>query len=270
MTEAPVLKLPDKPNFMVIDGKTFFVKEVAQSPESILKHIEEYYNANMEDLKERVASHVSIENDEDLGRQVARIERHLTKGIVALPDNARTNGSIIMVHNNKAYETRTLLFRPTRISVTLRRVVDWVHWVETQISKKDAERFTKFLEWAKPLIVHYNSLVRDLSNIKIDITVEQDMIIEAMVASHIRDSKAIYVFPVGVHCHVHSHGLLCTGNASAEMFWDDPQFFQNFNSLNPHSFAFGDCKAARDHKLLLKNAYFIEGRVRETEGAWRV
>lgn len=266
----PELKLPDSPNFMVVNGETFFVEKINQAPESILKIVDEYYEENLNVLRAKVSRHLSEEAAADLEAQLGRIERHLRKGIVAIPDDLQNRGQLLTLANNKVYDTRILLFRPTRISITIQRLQEYVEWVEREITRKDAERFTKFVEWAKPLVQHYVDIRASLAGTKVDIKVEQDIIIEPMVAAYIAEEEIIQCAPLERHCHVHDHGRLCTGNTPPRDFWNDPQFLSNFNSINPHSFAFSSSQAARRHKEMLKNQYFVEGRVRESEGAWRV
>lgn len=273
MNEMPVLALPESsPSFMVIDGQTYFVDKVTLSPLNMLKQVEDFYKDNLEVLKEKVAKHLSDESQKDLDIQVQRIERHLSAGVVALPDDCRTNGTILMLQNNRVYKTRIVLFKPQRISITLQRVADLVRWVNQEISRRDAERFTKFLEWAMPLIQHYRDLNQDMAGVKVDIKVDQDIIVEPMVASLDIVSHQIFVFPDGKHCHVHSGTCnLCTGQASAETFWEDPNFLENFKMVNPHSFANTSTRASQEWRMFLKNQFFVEARIRTEEGsAWRV
>lgn len=271
MSERPVLELPAKPSFMVANGKTFILEEVNESPQDMLRSVEQFYMDNLEGLREKLARHISEESQADLNAQVQRIERHLASGIVALPEGVRESGSVLFLQTNKVYRSRIVLFRPTRISVVLSRVVDWMRWIDQDLSRRDAERYTKFCDWARPLIQHYRDLNQDMSAIKIDVSVNQDMVIEPMVVSYIIEENHIYGSPRGVHPHIHGHGQLCTGNTNAQVFWDDPQFKENFNSLNPHSWANSATRCAVEHKYMLKNQYFVEGRVRTQEASsWRV
>lgn len=272
MSEMPVLQLPEAPSFMVVDGQTFLVEKVAQTPVELLKNVQDFYEANLQTLKEQVSHHVSQENIQDLDRQVARIERHLKAGIVVLPDNLRTNGTIMMLESNKLYETRIILFRPTRISCTMQQIARWVEWIEDELSKRDGERYSRFVEWAKPLMTHLSTLPAGLAGVKVDLTVTQDLVIEPMIVSYVPASRHIFVRPGNKHCHAHSGSChLCTGNTTAEDFWNDPQFAANFNSINPHSFANSSTEAARQLKNMFRNQYFVQGQVRESEvSAWRV
>lgn len=274
MSDLPVLELPKAPNFMVVDGQTFRVDKVTASPTQMLKHIEDFYTANLEVLKSKVTKHITDENLADLDRQVTRIERHLTTGIVALPDNLRNTGSVMYLHNNKVYETRIMLFRPTRISCTLGRVYEIIEWTRSSaMTRKDAERFSRFVEWGVPMIAHYRTLPtpRDLHSVKVDIKIEQDLIVESLIASYVQQDNYIYCRPLHLHPHVYPEGRLCTGSTPAGIFWDDPQFKQNFNMMNPHSFANTTTNAAQQYRQLFKNQYFVEATIRENEGgAWRV
>lgn len=272
MRETPVLALPQAPQFMVIDGKTYVVDKVELSPTDMLQSVTDFYKDNLAVLNERMVQHISEESQQDLHNQVQRIERHLAAGVVSLPEDARRNGTILMLQNNRVYKTRVVLFKPTRVSITLQRVAEVARWINTQIPRRDAERFRRFLEWATPLIVHYRDLGQDSAGVKCDIIVEQDLVIEPMVVSLDTASRNIYAFPDGRHCHVHGGSCnLCTGQATAENFWDDPQFIQNFNMVNPHSFANSSVVAAIQWRNFFKNQYFQEARIRTAEvSAWRV
>lgn len=270
MNDMPTLALPDRPNFMVADGKTYLLEKVGHSPDDMLKLIEQYYDENIKEMKNRVTNHVSRENQIDLEAQMSRIERHLNMGIVTIPDYLRGNGVILQLYANKVYDTRIVLFRPNRISVTLRMIRDYLQYLHRDITRKEAERYSRFVEWAKPLVEQYMALGQDITGIKVDISLEQDLFLEAMVASYLPSEGIIHVRPDNLHPHVHRGGKLCTGGSDPQMFWDDPQFKSNFNMLNPHSWAHQDVPCAQYHKQLLKNQYFVEGRVRVAEGAWRI
>lgn len=271
MSQSPALELPIRPSFMIIDGKTFIIEQIEQSPHDMLKNVEEFYNQNLEELRAKVSKHLSEESQVDLDTQVKRIERHLASGIVALPEGLQGSGHVLFLQANKVYESKIVLFKPSRISCTLQRVEQFCAWIESEISRRDAERYTKFIEWARPLITHYRGLNRDLSSIKMDITVHQDLVIIPMVVAYCTVEQKIFVTPYMQHPHCYGDASLCTGNTNARHFWDDGGFIENFNSMNPHSFANSDCTAAQNHRQMLKNQYFIEGRVREQEAtAWRV
>lgn len=268
---APVLELPKKPNFMVVEGRTYFLDEVKLSPADLLGECTKFYEDSLEVLKEQVSSHVSQEAQNDLEVQVARIERHLSAGIVVIPDHLRSRHTVLMYDDNKVHETRIIMFKPNRMTVTMQRVISFVDWINREITRKDAERFTKFVEWAKPLIDHYMGLSRDMSGIKVDIRFDQELIYHALVVAYNAEVSNVYVAPDNLHPHAHPGGRLCTGNASPREFWDDPGFADNFNSLNPHSWANSTTICAREHKNLLKNQYFVSGTVRGEEvGVWRV
>lgn len=268
MSEPLALQMPARPNFMVVDGKTYLVDKIEQSPEDMLKHVEEFYKDSMQVMQDQVTRHLSAESRDDLHKQVERIERHLSSNVIIVPEGLRQNGTLLTLRHNKVWATKLIMFKPSRISVTMLRVTNIVHWVNNDISKRDAERFTKFVEWSTPLIAHLNGIGRDLSGIMVDITVNQDMEQHAMVVSYCVEDRHIYAFPEGVHPHVFSGGRLCTGNTNADVFWQDAGFAANFNSLNPHSFAV-TTGASNNYKQMLKNQYFIDGRIRE-EAAWRV
>lgn len=270
MSEQPVLQLPDRPNFMVINGESYLLDKVDVSPQSMFKLVEEHYKTHLEQLKETVEQHITAAAVQDLDEQVQRIERHLGNGLIALPDELRTSGTVMTLWNNRVYPTRVLLFRPTRISIVAGKIKDVLMYIECDITRREAERYTKFIEWGKPLLEHYQGLNQDLYRIKVDIYINQDLVVVPVTASLIVDENRIQVFPKEEHCHVYPEGKLCTGNTSANVFWADDGFNDNFNSINPHSFANSACVAAQDWRSMLKNQYFLEGRVRETEGAWRV
>lgn len=267
---VPVLKLPDKESFLCLDGQMYFLDKMKQKPQALFKELEAYYEDHLKDAKERIAHHIADASQTDLDVQLSRIERHLRQGIVTLPDDLREQGSIMSLWTNKVYPTRIVLFKPSRISMTLRRGVDYIAWFDSNYSARDRERFTKFYEYIKPLSEHFTGLNRDLSSVKIDIMVKQDLVIYPMVVSHIVPEKRIQVMPFSEHCHCYGDGRLCTGNAPAEAFWNDPGFLLNFNSINPHSFANSGGASALHHKEMFRNVYFQEGRVRESEGPWRV
>lgn len=270
MNDMPPLALPDRPNFMVADGKTYLLEKVGHSPDDMLKLIEQYYDENIKEMKNRIVHHVTRENINDLDTQLRRIERHLQQGVVAIPDGLRANGTILQLYSNRVHETRIVLFRPKRISVTLRMIRDYLQWLHRDITRKEAERYSRFIEWAKPLLEHHLQRNDDISGIKVDITIEQDLFLEAMVASYLPHEQIINVRPLRVHPHVHTEGKLCTGGSTPRTFWEDPQFNDNFNMLNPHSWANSDTACAVNHKQLLRNQYFVEGRVRVAEGSWRI
>ena len=175
---VPVLTMPRKPDFLVIGGKTFFLEDTALSPEDLFKRMTEFYEDSLEALKDKVATHCSQEAKDDLNHQLARIERHVQRGVVVLPDECRDSGNVVMVYANKAYPTRIMLFRPTRLSVVLSRVLDWVGYVKRDISRKDAERYSNFMAWAEPLVSAHSTVPPNggLSSIKVDITINQDVI----------------------------------------------------------------------------------------------
>lgn len=269
MSDIPVLQLPDRPNFMVVDGKTYLMESVKQSPDDLLKSVEEYYAQNMQEMTSRVTNHFTRENQSDLEAQMTRIERHLNAGVVTIPEGLRANGVILQLYANKVYETRIVLFRPKRISVTMRMVRDYLQYLHRDITRKEAERYSRFIEWAKPLLEHHLQRNDDITGIKVDIMLEQDLFLEAMVASYLPTENIIHVRPDNLHPHVHLGGKLCTGSASPRDFWEDPQFNDNFNMLNPHSWAHSDTPCAIHYRSLLRNQYFVEGRLRVTEGGWR-
>lgn len=271
MSEMPVLALPSKPSFMVVDGKTYLVEQVTESPQDLLKDIETFYKENLENLRAQVANHFSTESQDDLHKQVQRIERHLAAGIVALPENARSNGEVLYLQNNKVYKSRIVLFKPSRISCTMQRVTDFVFWIEQRLSKREAERYSAFLNWAKPLLSQYHLEGADTSNIKVDIMVNQDIILSPMVVTLVTDENLIYVSPRGVHPHVHTTGNLCTGTTDARIFWEDVRFIENFNSLNPHSWANSANVCADNFRQFLRNSFLVEAKIRSEEvSAWRV
>lgn len=271
MSEMPVLIMPPKPNFMVVDGKTYLVDQIELSPQDMLGSVEQFYKDQLEEMKEQVTCHVSAESQADLNAQVTRIERHLARGVIALPDGMRENGTLMYLNANRVYPTRIVLFKPTRISVVMQRVAEFVRWIDQDISRRDAERFTKFCDWARPLVQHYRTLNQDMSMVKVDIFINQDLVIEPMVCSFIAEEEQIYVAPARKHPHVHVDGHLCTGNTPVRTFWDDAGFVSNFNSLNPHSWANNGSECAEQHKMMLKNQYFLEAYVRTEEvSAWRV
>lgn len=272
MSETPVLELPEAPSFMVVDGQTFLVEKLSQSPTELLQNVHAFYKENLESLKERVANHISLASQDDLDTQVKRIERHLKTGVVMLPDALKTSGSLMMLQNNRVYATRIVLFRPTRISCTLQQVARWVLWIKDDITKRDAERFANFYNWANTLLAHYEVLKVGLASVKVDITINQDLVIEPMVVSYCPELKHIYAQPPNKHCHVHSgSNELCTGSSTAVDFWNDPGFELNFNSINPHSFANSGTPAANKIKDMLRNQYFVEAHVRGSEAsAWKI
>lgn len=269
----PALDLPKQPMFMVLDGKTYFMEQMQQSPEDLLKHVMDFYKDNLDVLRDKIDNYISDESLADLDRQIVRVERHLRANLVTIPEALKANGTIMCYSStNKVYETRIILFKPSRISVTMSRVREYVRWVKRDIPRKEAERYTKFLEWADPMLAHFDGLKADTSGIKIDIIIDQDLFVHAMVASYLVDQEFIIVSPRDIHPHTHrGGGGLCTGNSSARSFWDDPNFEQNFNSLNPHSWANGDTTVANNVQSLLKNQYFVEAHVRgEEKTGWKV
>lgn len=271
MSEVPVLSLPVRPNFMVTNGKTYLLEEVNQTPEDILKTVEGYYKDNLEVLREKVVRHISAESQDDLNKQVMRIERHLSSGVIMLPENLRANGSIMALRNNKVYETRVVLFKPSRLSCTMQRISGIVTWINTEMPRREGERYSKFVEWARGMEEHFRSVHADTSSVKIDVTINQDTIVNAMVVSFTPEENLIWGSPLAVHPHIHVGGNLCTGQVTARVFWDDVNFNENFNSLNPHSWANSSTVCAQNYRQLLKNQYFVEARVREEGGsAWRV
>lgn len=271
MSGMPTLALPEAPNFMVVNGQTFLVDKVDRSPSDLMKSVTAYYEGNLAALKQQVAAHVGQEGVEDLNRQVTRIEQHLKSGVISLAENLRLPNKVLMHKNNRVYEARIIPYRPNRMSGNLGSFQAIKGWIERDISKRDAERYTSFLNWLNPLLEHFILLKRDLYGVKADLYFTQDLVIGAHVCCFNEQDKAIYVTPHYNHPHVHGDGHLCTGGTDSKTFWEDPQFALNFNMINPYSPANSSAEAYTRHKEFLKNAYFTEGRVREQEvSAWRV
>lgn len=271
MREVPVMALPSKPSFMVIDGKSFLVEPLTESPEQLMRSTEEYYAVNLAELKEKVLRHISEESQDDLNKQVLRIERHLNSDVVTLPEGLQEHGSLMFLADKKVYATRVVLFKPSRISCTLQMCGGFIRWIDTNLSRRDAERFTKFCDWARPILTHHREVSQDTSGVKVDIIVNQDLVIEPLVVSYVDEENLIYCYPKQKHPHAHGGGMMCTGQTNARVFWEDPNFVENFNSLNPHSWAASSTRAATEYKMFLKNQYFVEARIRTQEvSAWRV
>lgn len=269
-TQAPHLEMPSKPNFMVINGKVYNFDELKLSPQDMLHNIEAYYANDIASLKQEMAAHLSSECRADLDIQIQRLERHQDRTIISVPENLTENGTILYLDHNKVHETRLILYKPHRISVTLQRVIAFISWINNDLSRREADKYTKFIEAANTVISLPRT--RDLASIKIDIMVSQDIIIAPLIASLLRDENKIKVTPINIHAHAFRDGdnKLCTNNVTAIAFWDDPNFMENFNSLNPHSFANSDAPAARHYKSMLQNKYFQHLTIREENSPWRV
>lgn len=265
----PELRLPDEPQFMIANGKTYLLEEVRESPTDFLANVRTYYEESCKTAREQLVNYINTESQTDLNAQIDRIQKHNSRAVITVPENMRAKGTIMMFSDNKVFQTRIMLFRPSRLSCTLSRLRDYVRWVNNEIPRRDAERYTTFVKTTSDLIMHFEGRGADLSAVKMDVTFEQDLVIEPMVVAYLTNEKQIYCMPQNVHCHVHSYGKLCTGNTPENTFWNDPGFAANFNSINPHSFANSDARSARVHREMLKNSYIKTVEVRQ-EAAWRV
>lgn len=106
---APVLTLPEQPNFMCVNGTTFLVEKLVESPEHLMHRIQEYNKEKLKELQDTMAHHVSQEATLDLERQLVRIDRFNNDGKIKVPSQLMRDNTVLWLRGKQVYETRILL-----------------------------------------------------------------------------------------------------------------------------------------------------------------
>lgn len=257
-TPAELFKLPDV-SFAVIDGKMFLLDGVNSSPKEVIEDLKAMYQTQVDEIKHTVATEDLRAWQQEWERMIGAYERKLARsgrGVLVPNDFDR---QAVVISGGAYAPVRLVRYNPNLIRGHISRFKELVRSIETG-------------SWGEWNIEQFSKLKKALFR-KTDGNVTAHIsqsLIDAPVAVAYIDPRVQVANGFRTY-HTFSDGRLCTGTAAPRVFYDAPDFVQNFNTINPYSPAQDHVRANDGSRSVhfyefLKDEYVTEIKVEV--GTW--
>lgn len=252
--EQPLFSVPEEPSFLVKEGKVYKITELSCDVEKAFSSINKWYAHKVKEAIEPFVQQRGREDQESLKAQLAHIAKHNQIGHVVVPANLVSGYKPLVVIAGKVYVGRLVQYSPQKASFNWSTLGEWISYL-SRSKMGDLDQY-------KDLCAMWDACEKVLDYHKyFDVELNQNLINFPCMVAYDKVSRRLIVNPRTFHTY--SDNKLCTGIVSAEMFFNQKEFEDNFNSINFSSLA---------HELvgwtyLLQDKYITNWEIRK-DSAW--
>lgn len=258
--ETPIVEQDFKVDYLKLNGKVFAIKEV-EGEVDVEAELKEFYREKNETLIKDLTNAVRQENFNDWSKQIEHINTASSKDNVTVPKDMFDKK--IMVKDRQIWELRTVLYSPKVCKTTL----GYLHRV-CGVVPEDGSSTSKRFALTSPA---WKGLKKTPTGDVIIIEFNNAFVLPVTYA-YSKKLNLLYT-PFERTYHTYDSGKVCTGNGTAQKFWESSSFEALVNEINMCSLASSVMTNHNDFTVNIKNLITPESVVKVTkrkETKWKI